>query len=368
MASLPGPANEDSPTQKIIETLHQLSYQSWCSCRLIGQTIFTLNSRSELIFFPCSLSVFIVIARFALAGLSIRFAFGNEMMIQLFNTVFGKVTKLTYFCQRGQLLNSTFADLICVLALLYRRKEVPLFHRSLTEFIVDINRGDAEMGKITVAQLQETRKLVRRHQSLIIVAYGFQVVTGSMLALMFGMNPPPNVDANLWSEQLQTVPPLTLILSSVVILRLIGRFSLVSMFRVLETCAQVIETRLIKETGAASCNYSVPLFRCLERYEKLETLVAELNGTFGAYLAMDLLSLIVANTILLFHLGTHLGSGAWAAVLNSLVILTIHLDITWAICSAAYRMEKSAGKVIQLVKEIAGAAVMSNDDYTKVRI
>lgn len=339
------------PSVRIIEALHQLSDQSWRPCYLLGQFLFMLNSHNELIFSPCSLGSFVAIVKFILAGAFLWFTYTDEMK-EMFQLLSGKVTRLAYLCHGCQMLNSTFADLTCLLVLFLRRKEVTLFQREVTEFLVKLTEGNTEMENITVESLHHTRKLIRRHQIILFGTFGVQLLSMIVIIFIVSLYPPAHVNINLWMS-LWKVMPLVIIWTSAVVLRLIGRLSLVGVFRILEITSQVIESRLAHELETPDANDLVaPLNYCLERYRKFEKLVSELNDTFGVYLAIDFLYLIVANAILLFHLGVHLHSGKWSSVLNSGIFVIPNLVIAWVICSAAYRLEERAKNVIHLVKKL----------------
>lgn len=353
------------PSQRIIEALFQLSYQSWRPCRLLGQTMFLLNSKNELVTSPCDLSTFVAIVKIALAGVSVWVISTDETLIELFNHVFGKISSVAYSCQAVQLFNAILADIFCAIAMLHRRKEIVLFQQNLTNFIVEVSAGDVGLQIITVESIGKVRNHVRYHQILIFGSSSFQISGSLLVAILFLLNLPDNLKAYLWTWQLQAIPILTFLWTFIVVLRLIGRLSLVGVFRVLETCTSVLETRLIKELKTR-LNGNTPITHCLRRYKKLEEIVSEINGTFGIYLAVDMLSLIVANAILLFQLGVHLNSDTWRAFLSACTLLMIHVDATWAICSAAYHLENGARRVIQLIQELAVTTRLSTVDYTKV--
>lgn len=357
----------DNTPHKIIDAFYHLSYQLWHPCRLLGQTIFTLTSNNELIFSACSLSTFMALGKLAVIGAAlIWIGFIDGSIADLCAIIFGKVTKITYLCQSAQLYNSVVADLICLISMFRRKKDVANFHRAVMTFLVEINAGDVEMENATIKKLHEARKSVMYHQVLIFGSCAYQILGGFLMLFAVYRNPPPNFDFDLWRWYLPAVPFLAIIWAFIVMLRLVGRLYLVGTFRLLETCAEVIEVRLIKEIRAGRSPPKIPLMECLRRYGELEKLVGHMNRTFGTYLAADLLSLIVANVTFLFYLGVHISSYSWSTVFNSFILLVAHLDVTVVICGAAYRLERGAQKVTQLVQEFGAAGSLSNDDYYKV--
>lgn len=366
MASFRGKPTANAEARIIMDASYLLSHQSWYPCRLLGQTMFTLNSKNELIFSPWGLATLIGIMKFLPILLSSWFVLWDETLLELFHFIFGKVTRLTYFCQNGQLINAVVADLICLLVVFLKRKEITLFHREVADFLVEINGGDTEFKRVTVEMLQQIRKQIRNHQILIFAAFSYQLLECVLLLFHFCLNPPPNVDVYLWRWQVLTVPPMTALWSVIVILRLIATLPLVGVFGQLMTCANIIKCGLIKEITKAGGGHKISLFQCLERYWKLEKLVSKLNGIFGIYVAVDLLYLIIANAILLFNLGVHFGWCRWLAALNSCILLITHIEVTWVICISTYQLEKGAGEIITIIKEFLEVAGRSEDHHTRV--
>lgn len=364
--SIPATLGDKEPqSRRIIEALYWLSYQCWRPCQVLGQTMFTLTLRNDLNFSFLSMSVLIGILKIVLISVCIWLVYTDETLSQLFDLIFGKITTITYFSQVTIVFNSVFADLTCVLAMLFRRQEVASFQRVLTNFLVEIVGQDFELETITVELLRKARNRVRWHQTLIFAACGYQMLGGIWLAFVLYFDPPPPTRMYEGTWKLFAVPVLMVFCSSVVVVQLIRKVSLVGMFHALETCTSAVGTRLINEMKKG-INGHMPLKESIRRFIKLEKLVAEVNGTFGVYLAADILSLIVANAILSFHFGVNVFSRDWKAMASTFIILVLHIEVTWVICNVVYRLEHAAGKVIQLVKRLSGAGTLSNVGYTKV--
>ncbi|CAL8118152.1 unnamed protein product [Orchesella dallaii] len=341
----------ERPTQNdenfVRASLHQLFYASTKSCRYLGLTIFSLNSKGEYYFGFFTIPFFLVSLRFlSIVLATVYFHFNKDK----FNLIYPERSKTETVAQFLLAGNMFFGDVLCTFVTFLNRKKILNFYQNFAKFLIEVVGPLTQTDKQVIKSIiPETLKILKRYKRIIFVAFLYSIVAGYVN--FFKALITTGKSWQSWSHTIVGIPIFNILRAVTSTFRLFPRLLMTTVLHAFSLCPYVINMQL-KNVKKFEKVADEEIHRLMRYFKQQGNLTAQMNEAFGWGLAVDMVLIIITIITALFSVVVFLVNNEFVAVVSFGVPLILHVAILFELFNAGYCFESESKKSAMLLKNI----------------
>lgn len=303
---------------RVHNSLNKLFATTLSLSKYIGLTIFSLRSDNSIQFSVRSQQTFFIFLRVILTTSILQY----EAFLREVESRFGEKSKTESFVLTLLEITIIISDALFISLLFVRRNCIIMFHRSLLDLIEYLSNSEYWNSSSVIKAIEYSTTLAVSVKKIIFGLFAFVAISMPVTyaEVMTGME---QYRENYWALVLP-LPLLSNLWGYEMFLRHIGKLWLITLLHVLK-----ITVEHISLLG----NLNTPLLG------KMNQLLQQFNEAFGIILVLEMLTLMIAITLICFQIIMWVARGNLGPVSFNLLLLGAHSFFIFAICEASSQVD-----------------------------